>query len=135
MKRLSLAAALTILSLQTASADECLDKAKTQADINACADKSYKAADAELNKLYKEITQRLDSDADAKKRFVAAQRNWVAFRDAECSFATSRSEGGSVYPMVYAGCLGGLTTKRVADFKQYLSCKEGDLDCPVPAGR
>jgi uncharacterized protein YecT (DUF1311 family) len=123
-----------VMSLQAASADECLDKAKTQTDINACADKSYKAADAELNKLYKQIDQRLGDDTDSKKRFVAAQRSWVAFRDAECTFATSRSEGGSIYPMVNAACLGALTTKRVADFRHYLSCKEGDLDCPVPAG-
>ena len=36
--------------------------------------------------------------------------------------------------MIYAECATGLTQSRLADFKRYLSCKDGDMDCPVPAG-
>ena len=118
--------------LSAARADECAD-ADDQATMNECADKAYKASDAELNKLYKEIKGRLKDDADTAKLLVSAQKAWIAFRDAECSFSSSGSAEGSVYPMVVSQCRDGLTQNRVKDFKNYLSCEEGDLSCPVPS--
>ena len=35
--------------------------------------------------------------------------------------------------MILAICLDKLTAKRIDDFKAYLNCREGALDCPVPA--
>jgi uncharacterized protein YecT (DUF1311 family) len=127
-----------LLFLPTAYADECLDKATSQAAMNACAEKAYAASDAALNKLYRQIQQRLN-DNGANKRLVAAQRAWVAFRDAECRFSASDNGGGSqgsVFPMVFNLCLDRLTRKRVEDFKSYLSCGDkGDVSCPGPAGK
>ena len=60
------------------------------------------------------------------------QRAWIAFRDAECKFASSGVEGGSVQPMIHSGCLQGLTDARVTQLGSYLKCEEGDLSCPVP---
>lgn len=131
MRRLLLLALLAVAPTSAAHAEDC-SEARTQADMNVCADKSYKQADAELNALYKEIKDRLAGAPEAAKQLVAAQRAWVAFRDAECSFAASGVSGGSIYPTVYAGCLEDLTLARVADFKTFLSCLEGDLSCPVP---
>lgn len=99
----------------------------------AAAQDDLKAADAELNRLYREMEARLADDADTLERLKASQRAWIAFRDAECAFAASAVEGGSAYPEVVASCRAGLTTKRVADFNAYLACEEGDLACPVPA--
>jgi uncharacterized protein YecT (DUF1311 family) len=114
-----------------ARADDCAN-AMDQATMNECANKAYQKSDAQLNALYKQIRQRLKGDGDATKLFVAAQRAWVAFRDAACKFSTSGVSGGSIYPTVYAGCLDRLTKARVDDFKTYLACQEGDLSCPVP---
>lgn len=123
--------ALAPLLLSAAvQADDCAS-ASTQSAMNECADKQYKQADSQLNALYKQINSRLQDSPDSKKRLVSAQRAWVAFRDAECAFAASGVEGGSVYPMIYNGCLAELTEKRVAAFKTYLDCQEGDLSCPV----
>ncbi len=102
-----------------------------QASLDQCADEAYKAADATLNKQFKEIEGRLSDSPDAKKLLVAAQRAWIAFRDNECAFAASGVDGGSVYPMIVSDCLAGLTEARSAQFKEYLSCEEGDLSCPV----
>lgn len=33
---------------------------------------------------------------------------------------------------IRAECLTGLTTARLAGFRRYLSCAEGDLSCPLP---
>lgn len=95
-------------------------------------DTSFKASDAELNRLYKEIERRLRDDRDTAKVLVAAQRAWIAFRDAECKFVASGVQGGSVYPTIYSNCLGEVTQSRVEDFKRFLKCQEGDLSCPVP---
>lgn len=119
-----------LLLSAAAQADDCAN-ASTQSAMNECADKQYKQADSQLNALYKQINSRLQDSPDSKKRLVSAQRAWVAFRDAECAFAASGVEGGSVYPMIYNGCLAELTEKRVAAFKTYLDCQEGDLSCPV----
>src|SRR5690606_26589281 len=97
-----------------ARAADCAD-AKDQATMNECAARSFKASDARLNTLYREIEQRLGTDADARHRLVAAQRAWVSFRDAECGFSASAVEGGSAYPMIYAMCRDDLTTARIAD--------------------
>ena len=72
-------------------------------------------------------------DADARKLLQESQRAWIAFRDAECKFSSSGVDGGSVYPMVHALCLQGLTDERIMQLGAYLKCEEGDMSCPVPA--
>jgi len=126
-----LLAVAVLLSAPPARAADCAD-APNQAAMNACAGKAYEAADAELNALYQKIRQRLAGDAETTKLFVAAQRAWLPFRDAECKFAASSVSGGSIYPTIYAECLERLTKARIADFNAYLACEEGDLSCPVP---
>jgi hypothetical protein len=46
-------------------------------------------ADVELNVLYRQITASLNDDEATTELPVAAQRAWVAFRDAECAFSAS----------------------------------------------
>lgn len=112
--------------------DKCAD-AEDQATMNQCADASAKQSDKKLNELYKQIESRLKDDADTKKLFVQAQRDWIKFRDAECDFQTAEAAGGSMMPMIVAQCQSSLTQSRVKDFQGYLNCQEGDLSCPVPA--
>ncbi|QKG69575.1 DUF1311 domain-containing protein [Pseudomonas sp. B14-6] len=124
--------ALTPLLFTTvAHAADC-DNATDQATMNQCAAQQHKAADKELNALYQQITQRLKSNPDSKKLLLGAQRSWMAFRDAECKFASAGVEGGSVYPLIYSNCVNELTKARVETFKNYLKCQEGDMGCPVP---
>lgn len=132
MKRLLLAVALALPMLQAARAAEC-DDARSQAEMQACAANAYKASDAELNAVYRQIEKRLAGDKDTLKLLVRAQRAWLGFRDAECGFSSSGAEGGSVHPTVVSMCLDDLTRKRVDGLKGYLDCGEGDTSCPVPA--
>ena len=115
-----------------APAEPCDASDSNQADLNECYSKAYKQSDTELNAVYRQITARLKDDPAAAKLLVTAQKAWVAFRDAECSFSTSASAGGSAYPMMQSICLDGLTVSRVKDLKSYLTCEEGDMSCPVP---
>ncbi|MFJ2323694.1 lysozyme inhibitor LprI family protein [Pseudomonas sp. NPDC087817] len=113
------------------AAADCAN-ASDQATMNQCAGQDYKAADNELNAVYKQIKERLKDNAEATKLLVDAQRAWIGFRDAECTFSSSGVTGGSVYPLVYSSCLTGVTKVRVEALKQYLKCEEGDMSCPVP---
>jgi uncharacterized protein YecT (DUF1311 family) len=115
------------------AAEDCDVSNRSQAELNNCYGNVYKASDAQLNALYKQIEGRLKDDKETTKLLVSAERAWVAFRDAECDFLTSGVSGGTVYPMIHAICLDRLTSKRFDDFKTYLKCQEGALDCPVPA--
>ena len=108
---------------------DCADQ--TQAGLDKCASVSFQLADHALNDAYREVLRRLDGD-DHKKRFLAAaEKAWIALRDAECKFAVSSTGSGSIYPMEYSLCLEGETRKRTKDLQAYLHCEEGDLSCPV----
>ncbi|WEX11141.1 lysozyme inhibitor LprI family protein [Chelativorans sp. AA-79] len=134
MKSAMLTAAMVLATPAFAFAqDKCYDDAEDQATLNECADAAFKKSDKKLNELYKQIEARLSDDADTKELLVQAQRDWVKFRDAECSFQTAGAAGGSAIPMLVAMCMDGLTQSRVKDFQGYLDCEEGDLTCPVPS--
>jgi uncharacterized protein YecT (DUF1311 family) len=126
-----LLAGLAANPLSIAHAEDC-SNAKTQTEMNLCANQAYEKSDAELNALYKQILKRVKNDTVATRRLVSAQRAWIAFRDAECTFVASPSTGGSVYPMVLSHCRERLTRARVNDLKSYLHCEEGDVTCPLP---
>ena len=46
-----------------------------------------------------------------------AQRAWIAFRDRACEVEGMRYEGGSIQPMIVAGCLERLTRARSEDLR------------------
>jgi len=136
MRAIFPALCLAVLGCSTpALAQECDRSDETQSGMNICAAADYKAADAKLNADYGEIIKRLSDDADARKLLQESQRAWIAFRDAECKFSSSGVEGGSIYPLVYAECLKGLTDARVEQLGAYLKCDEGDTSCPVPSAQ
>jgi uncharacterized protein YecT (DUF1311 family) len=130
--RMSTIVALASVSLASPCiAQDCADQ--TQFGLDQCANASYQKADAALNGVYKQIVRRLKDDAATTKLLVQAQKAWIGYRDAECTFATSASAGGSIYPMEFSICLEAQTKKRTDDLRVYLKCEEGGLGCPVPA--
>lgn len=120
----------TGLGMAPCLAQDCSNP-QTQTDLTICAVERFERADTKLNADYRKIMSRLHSDSDTAKLFQAAQRAWIAFRDAECAFATSATVGGSINPMMVAECRERLTSVRVADFETYLNCEEGDVTCPA----
>ncbi len=115
-----------------AFADGC-DDAMSQFDMTACHGDAFKVADKALNATYRRIEGRLRDDPQTKKLLVAAQRAWIAFRDAQCAFSASDAAGGSIHPMTVSICLTDLTTARTRQLATFLHCREGDVGCPVPS--
>jgi uncharacterized protein YecT (DUF1311 family) len=112
-------AALPLLLATAARADDAdgidCKNAMVQQEMNICADKDFRAADGQLNAAYKKTLAGLDDHSRDLLR--AAQREWVKFRDAECTYLSAQNEGGSIYPMVYSGCLTTLTRERIKQIK------------------
>ena len=110
---------------------DCKNGGGSQADMNQCADVRFKASDAQLNGTYKKVMACLDPVGDGARSLVDAQRAWLRYRDSECKFQGSVSQGGSVQPMVIGSCLTSITDRRTKELNDYLTCREGDLSCPV----
>lgn len=132
MKKIIPMAILALFSPLSAFADDCMDTATSQGQMNSCAGKTYQEADKMLNDAYRRALARVSADAAAKKKLITAQKAWIVFRDAECNFVVSGVGEGSAGPMVKLGCLEALTTHRTDTLQKYLDCPEGDLSCPLP---
>jgi uncharacterized protein YecT (DUF1311 family) len=102
--------------------------AQTQMALNACAGKDYKKADAALNQVYGKLKGKLTKPAD-RKPLAAAERAWIAYRDAECAFETAGTADGTIHPMLMAMCLNEKTLVHTAELSRQLNCKEGDPSC------
>ena len=118
MRTLALAALalpLFLLAAPAAAKDVC-DNAADQQTMNRCAEDAYARTDAELNRVYKTTMAGLDEHSQALLK--AAQRDWIKFRDDECTYQNAQNEGGSIYPLVYNGCLTTLTKARTKQLQQ-----------------
>jgi uncharacterized protein YecT (DUF1311 family) len=102
---------------------------QSQMEMNMCAELDFERADADLNRLYREevaSAQQSDREIDASDRrptseavLRQAQRAWLTFRDAQCTYeGYGEARGGSMEPMVYSGCRARLTRERIAQLGQ-----------------
>lgn len=133
MRAIVLALTLSAASLPSqALAQDCNPSDVSHTGVTICANANFRAADAKLSKAYADIIRRLAHDAEGKRLLQISQRNWIAFRDAECAFSTNKSKGETIYSMMKAYCLAALTGARTELFSAYLNCQEGDTSCPVP---
>lgn len=131
---------------------------QAQQEMNYCAAEDFRRADAELNTVYRTAIERA-READREYAGVAdgaggptdggpgeeatlreAQRAWVGFRDAQCRLESFEARGGSMQPMLDAGCKATLTRARTAELRgpnpdcpddgtpaQLLQCLEGQF--------
>jgi uncharacterized protein YecT (DUF1311 family) len=90
----------------------------SQHELNRCAARARDKADAELNKVYRELMKDMGATERAKLR--AAQLAWIKFRDTQCDYESVGNKGGSIYPMVFSFCLAKITTPRVKQLQDIL---------------
>ena len=135
MHRSALACCVSLLLPLIARAQEpqgsCFDKATTQLESNECAGKEYEKADAELNRVYKAILEKYKADPLFLEKLRAAQRAWLAYRDAEIAAKYPHADEpryyGSIFPMCDALYRAQLTQERTRKLREWLDGgEEGD---------
>lgn len=112
----------------------CFEKAQTQADLNSCASEEYASADAELNRVYKEVLARYKQDSKFVAKLRAAQRVWLQYRDAELEARFPHADEksayyGSIFPMCDDQYKTRLTRERVAKLREWLDGAEEEDVC------
>lgn len=104
------------------------DDAQSQAEMNMCAARDFQEADAELNRLWRdmiagaresdrEIDRSYDRQPTSEETLRTAQRAWIAFRDAHCTYESFEARGGSMQPMLASGCMATLTRERIRQLR------------------
>ena len=104
--------------------DDCNAKAKAQPELNACAAQEADRVDAKMNGVYKQLLAKAGSDANDVAKIKAAERAWLAYRDAyiEATYpaADKQAEYGSEYFMDVNMLRAKLTQQHVADLEELL---------------
>lgn len=117
---------------ETATVSSCYQKASTQLEMQQCAALDYRAADAELNRVYRLIRRVYKDESAFLHKLQQAQRAWLRFRDAQFALkfphAKERLYYGSAFPMCADAYKARLTLERVGQLKQWLQGREeGDV--------
>ncbi|RCS22196.1 DUF1311 domain-containing protein [Phyllobacterium salinisoli] len=138
MMRNATVAGLLFLGVMPALAEtnnfDC-NNALTQAEMDSCASQAYEAADAELNKVYKQVVAAMQAkdkagpqangdSGSALEALRQAQRAWISYRDRQCELAGLEARGGTMEPMLVSSCLARLTRSRTKQLKQILLSSE-----------
>ena len=93
--------------------------ALTMSEMRDCASKEYEKADAELNKVYKELMERLESEV-AKNNLKESEQIWINFRDSNCKFKSDYEEGGTLPRLEYVICRTDMTKGRSKELLEEL---------------
>lgn len=118
MRRILFAIACTLSATSVIAGDkpykqEDCGKLTVQMELNACAGANYAAADKALNAVYRRVIW-LQKDSNAKTRFRASERDWIARRDKSCTDEVGpQEEGGSIWAMEMSTCLQERTDDRI----------------------
>lgn len=125
---LRVVAALALACLACASGA----RAQTQADMNAEACGAYRKADEEMNGVYAQVLREYKADAKFLRKLRAAQRAWLAYREAHLAARFPEESGraayGSVFPMCFCGVQEELTRARTAALRKWVDgLEEGDV--------
>ena len=83
-----------------------------QQQLDACAVRDYRAADSALNIRYREVMA--DLPPAPRMALRQEQRDWLRHRDPACKTEARSSEGGSIWPLAFYGCLERSTRERTA---------------------
>jgi uncharacterized protein YecT (DUF1311 family) len=102
----------------------CGEKAKTQAEMNVCANQEAARVDAELNDIYRKLLSEAARQPEAVAKIKAAERAWIAYRDAYIDAMypakDKLSEYGSIYPMEVDLLRAKLSQQHVQALKEVL---------------
>jgi uncharacterized protein YecT (DUF1311 family) len=105
------------------------DESQTTATINNCLGKQYALADAELNRVWRQVKTKIEKSSDMptsvrnewRHNFIEGQRFWIRYKEAECrGSAPYKYWQGTLASAESLGCFLRLTIIRTSDLKDYL---------------
>ena len=107
---------------------DCNSDALNQSQMNQCAYADYERADRDLNAVYARVRAAMrerDSEMEPRlrgieKALIEGQRGWIAYRDGHCAVAGSDARGGSMEPLLVAGCTAALTEARTKELSDLI---------------
>jgi uncharacterized protein YecT (DUF1311 family) len=100
----------------------------TTREIDECYYRSYQRADAQLNKLYHQLTDKL-ADPSERDLLQQAEQAWTQYRDKQCAFETAGTRTGALHGIVVSACLWEKTRAHSEELQHQMNCPEGDLNC------
>jgi len=89
-------------------------------DLVECSQKTLAEADAELNKVYRQLIARM-SNRQWEAKLRTAQQAWIKYRDANCDYESEFSGGGSASTFEYNFCLADMTSTRTKQLLDMLN--------------
>src|SRR5438046_5671871 len=97
MKRLMIAlwiVSMPAIAQETAEYRTCTASAKTQAELNVCANEEANRADSELNGLFRDLMSAVAEKKMIAEKVKSAERAWIAYRDAyvEAMYSTTNKQ-------------------------------------------
>ncbi|WP_085673740.1 MULTISPECIES: lysozyme inhibitor LprI family protein [unclassified Pseudomonas] len=97
---------------------QCMDKASSTVAMSSCIQAETQLQDQRLNRVYKQLTSKLQPAPQKSLRDV--QRQWIAYRDANCTFHVQAS-GGTLAQLEGGMCVLDMTRERAAELERVLS--------------
>ena len=118
-------------AVQTTPTSGAEAKTITTRDMVEEADREFKKADAAMNAAYQEVLGYLNPKESKSLR--AAQRAWLAFRDAEAKFGGLEFDGGTLQPVAMVNTLTLLTNERAAHLRLHKEARASTRSPISPA--
>jgi len=130
---LLIAAPLVLLPTLALAADinavcyaDCEAATHSNPEYKACLARAADKADAALNQAYKGLQDKVRAAAKEMGMppdvqlddLKGAQKQWIAYRDGNCTFEDSLAFGGTAIGGNYSSCLCALTYERINDFER-----------------
>lgn len=118
-------AALAGLVVATASSGasaqkiDC-NKAVSTAEMQECANRDYEKEDKRLNRVYQQFMKADALDDQGRNLLKDAQRKWIQYRDAKCSFEADAWRGGTGASQLFLACMGNATKLRADELEEDL---------------
>jgi uncharacterized protein YecT (DUF1311 family) len=105
---------------------DCEAQTHSNPEYKACVARAADKADAALNKAYQSLLDAVraagkDMGQDASTQIAGlkdAQKQWIAYRDANCTFEDNLAFGGTAIGGNYSSCLCALSYERIDDFER-----------------
>lgn len=94
----------------------CIDRDSSTAGMRECAAAEYEIQDRALNARYQALMRELNPRQQEKLR--AAQRAWIAYRDARCA-SMADQDWGTLSLITASDCRVTMTIARLIDLEDY----------------